>query len=482
MQKFLSNEQMRAADAHTINNLKVPSGELMRRAGRALADEVEKVSSLYGGNIVVVCGGGNNGGDGYVCAAELASRGLKVAVLDLSDGKYSPDCAAARSAYKGAYTQSAEGDVVVDCIFGTGLCREVSEGYARVINEINSGSAYVVSADIPSGLNGDNGQILGTAVEADLTVAMGEYKLGHVLGDGPDCCGAVVRADIGIAAEGDYAFSYDDEEVAAFFPQRRRNTHKGSYGSACLIAGSSRYPGAAALCLSGALRSGCGYVKLSSSPEVTNALAAAYPQAIYLSSPDYSSQAMAIGPGCGDAPQLYSAITAIIRSYRGKLIIDADGINSLAACGADVLAQKECGVILTPHAKEFARIAGTDVRDVLSDPVGHAAGFAKRYGVTVVLKGAGTVICDGVRTAINARGCSALAKAGSGDMLAGFMCGTVARGLAPFEGAVCAAYIMGAAAELAAADVTEYCATASDILQSIPRAIKAVKTPSYKNV
>lgn len=474
MQKFLSNEQMRAADAHTINNLKVPSGELMRRAGRALADEVEKASSLYGGNIVVVCGGGNNGGDGYVCAAELASRGLKVAVLDLSDGKYSPDCAAARSAYKGAYTQSAEGDVVVDCIFGTGLCREVSEGYARVINEINGGSAYVVSADIPSGLNGDNGQILGAAVEADLTVAMGEYKLGHVLGDGPDCCGAVVRADIGIAAEGDYAFSYDDEEVAAFFPKRRRNTHKGSYGSACLIAGSSRYPGAAALCLSGALRSGCGYVKLSSSPEVTNALAAAYPQAIYLSSPDYSSQAMAIGPGCGDAPQLYSAITAIIRSYRGKLIIDADGINALGRSGASVLRSARCPVLVTPHVIEFSRLSGRRLSEIIADPVGCARTFASEYGVIVLLKGAGTVITDGKKVVLNLRGCTALSKGGSGDMLTGLISGTAARGVDLFDAAVSSAYIMGVAAEIAESKYTAYCAGAADIISCLPDAVKRV--------
>ena len=481
MLKVYTSAQMRAADGYTINTLKIPSAQLMLRAGTAIAEEAEKAASK-GDDILVVCGTGNNGGDGYVCARLLKERGYNVKVYAMQ-GAMSDDCKREKDKYNGTYASTIGGDVIIDCLFGTGLSREVGGGYADAIAAINACGAYVISADIPSGLSGDGGRALGCAVRACKTVAIGAPKAGFFLSDGFDLCGDIVTKDIGICLDkSSFITVCEDSDVARFFPARPRNSHKGTFGTACLVCGSPQYVGAAVLAVSAALRSGCGYVKAVCAEEVKAAIAPNYPQTVFSAQWDLNSAAIAIGMGCGASRRLYDDMVYLLKNYKGTLIIDADGINSLAACGADVLAQKECGVILTPHAKEFARIAGADVHDVLSDPVGHAAGFAKRYGVTVVLKGTGTVICDGVRTAINARGCSALAKAGSGDMLAGFMCGTVARGLAPFEGAVCAAYIMGAAAELAAADVTEYCATASDILQSIPRAIKAVKTPSYKNV
>ena len=228
MQKFLTNAQMRAADKYTIEVLGTSSVDLMERAGASLAARVQNCGC--GKKITVVCGGGNNGGDGYVCARILHEQSFAVAVVDLSGGKYSPDCADRRAAYHGEYSDEIGGDVIVDCIFGTGLCRNVEGRYAAAIAKINASGAFIISADIPSGLNGDNGLVLGSAVRADMTVAMAQYKLGHVLGEGPDLCGAVVRADIGIDAVGDTAVAYEDVDIAPFFPQRKRNSHKGTYG------------------------------------------------------------------------------------------------------------------------------------------------------------------------------------------------------------------------------------------------------------
>lgn len=473
MHKILSVAQMRAADEYTINTLGVSSKELMRRAGTAIAEEVA-AEVAAGDEVLVVCGSGNNGGDGYVCAQELLRRGFRVKVYACG-GNLSPDCLRERSRYSGRFSDEIKGDIIVDCIFGTGLCRTVSGGYADVINKINSSGAYVVAADIPSGMSGDGGVPLGVCVRADKTVAIGELKYGFALSDGFDLCGKVVRRDIGITLpEGEYACIYGDDDIKKFFPKRPRNSHKGTFGTATVMCGSPQYIGSAVLAVSAALVSGCGYVKAVCPDEVREAIASGYPQTVFSPQCDLNSKAVAIGMGCGASQALHSDIEWLLKEFEGTLIIDADGINSLAGYGVGILRNKKCSVVLTPHIKEFSRIAAMNTQQILADPVGSAEKFAREYGVTIALKGAGTIISDGIHTALNTRGCSALAKAGSGDMLAGFMCGTIARGLTAFEGAVCAAYVLGAASELAAGKLTEYCVTHRDILKNIPAAIKNI--------
>lgn len=466
---------MRQADAYTINERGVASQTLMRRAGAAIASQVAKVADeTKARSITVVCGTGNNGGDGYVCAEELIKLGKNVDVYAIS-GKFSPDCARERQAYTGAYAQEIGGDIIVDCIFGTGLCRDVAGEYAEVIDRINQSGAYVISADIPSGINGDNGRILNIAVKADLTVAIGEYKTGHFLSDGLDYCGKTVKADIGIECpHTKFVEIYEDSDIKPFFPERRRNSHKGTFGSANVVAGSDKYIGAAALAAEAALKSGCGYVKLTTSEKVRMSLAPRLPQVIYLDEPDLNSDCIAVGSGCGVGKNLYDTLARLLKNYGGTLIIDADGLNSLAKYGADILREKKCRVILTPHIKEFSRISSLTTDEILSDPVGRAEAFAAEYGVILVLKSASTVITDGRRTALNIRGNTALAKGGSGDMLCGYMCGCSARGTEPFEAAVCSTYVLGKAAEIAADDMTEYCATAKDIIKNLHFSIKGL--------
>lgn len=473
MKRLLTNLQMRQADAYTINEKGVSSQTLMRRAGEALAAEVLRVAKERAAEkITVVCGTGNNGGDGYVCAEQLIKSGVNADIYAIS-GKFSPDCERERSAYTGGYATEIKADVIVDCIFGTGLAREISGEYAEVIEKINSSGAYVISADIPSGINGDSGQISGVAVRADLTVAIAEYKAGHYLCDGLDCCGETVKADIGITVpHGDFIYIYEDDDIKPFFPKRRRNSHKGTFGSANLIAGSGKYAGAAALAVGAALKSGCGYVKLTTSENVKFCLVLRFAQVIYPDECDLTSDCIAVGSGCGVSAELYDRIAYLLKNYTGTLIIDADGLNSLARYGTGILKQKSCGVILTPHIKEFSRISGLTAAEISADPIARAKKFASEYGVTLVLKNASTIICDGARTALNVRGDSALAKGGSGDMLTGFMCGTVARGIPPFEAAVCAAYVLGKAAEISSEQNTAYCATAREIIKNLHIAVK----------
>lgn len=277
-----------------------------------------------------------------------------------------------------------------------------------------------------------------------------------------------------LSAQTSGAEEYTDGDIKKFYPERDRNSHKGTYGSANIIAGSERYIGAAALAADAALKSGCGYVKLTACDRVKLALAAKYPQVVYLDEPDLTSQSIAVGSGCGVSEKLYGIIEKLLKEYSGTLIIDADGLNSIAKYGVSLLekVQIKCRVILTPHIKEFSRLSGLEINSVTENPVSIVREFAVKYGVTLLLKGADSVITDGKRTAINRRGSTALAKAGSGDMLSGYMCGTAARGIQPFEAAVCAAYTLGVSAEISSYQKTDYCATAKDILKNLHKAVK----------
>lgn len=265
----------------------------------------------------------------------------------------------------------------------------------------------------------------------------------------------------------------EDGDIAAFFPPRPRNTHKGSYGSACLVAGSETYLGACALSIAAALRSGCGYVYAAVPQSFKYALAAVYPQCIYREEPFTDASAMAFGMGKGCDERTYAQLCKLLKSYKGKLIIDADGLNVLSVYGVQVLKDTRADVLLTPHVGEMARLCKLTAEEVLKDPAGAAYGFAEEYNVTVHLKSAVSVTCgsDGKKV-INARGTTALAKAGSGDMLSGFICGSAARGLSLFDAAVCAQYVIGVAAELCSQTMTDYAVTAEEIIKNIPNALK----------
>ena len=473
MQRVLTNSQMRAADGYTINNLNVAPETLMCRAGVAIADEVRAVAdTINAKSIIIACGTGNNGGDGYVCARELKSRGYSVKVYAM-DGNFSEDCARERAAYSGECTENLDAEIIVDCLFGTGLNRVISGIYGGVIEKINKSGAFVICADIPSGLNGDNGLVEGCAVKADITVAVAEYKAGYFLNDGPDYCGKVIKKDIGITCPDDnYAQIFTDEDIKKFYPKRKRNSHKGTYGTAQIIAGSARYIGAAALAAEAALKSGCGYVKLNTYQQNRASLAVKLPQVIFNDCVDMSAGCIAVGPGCGTTEELYKTIVSLLNCYNGTLIIDADGLNALTQFGVDALNNKKCSVILTPHVKEFSRLSNLSVDEIASDPITHTCNFAKKYNVTVLLKSAVSVLCDGERIALLHRGNSALAKGGSGDMLTGYACGTAARGVDGFNAVAVSSYTLGLAAEICAEERTEYCVTSKDLIKNLHNAVK----------
>ena len=492
MKAVLSCAEMRAADAYTIKQCGVPSQTLMERAGRAIAEEAESLLNARGGRrVLAVCGGGNNGGDGWCAARILSLRGFETAVWPLAEPA-SPDCAAQRALYRGEVVGGIppETDLIIDAIFGTGFRGAPAGVYADAVARINGSGAAVVAADIPSGLNGENG-LCDLAVRADVTVAVGEIKRGHLLNDGPDYCGRLVRRDIGIELPAPPAASLlEASDVAPLFPPRRRNTHKGSFGEAAILAGSRAYSGAPLLSASAALRCGCGYTRLAVPDALFPPLVGRLPEAILTALPSRdgalcaeegalralcSAGGIAVGMGCGVSRGVYECVRFLLREYEGTLILDADALNSLAAFGTDALRGHRCRLLLTPHPKEFSRLCGEPVARVLQEGAALASRFAEEYGCTILLKGCTTIVADGKRLCFNAEGTPALAKGGSGDVLSGIAAALAARGAEPFDCACAASFLLGRAGRLAEKEIG--CAesvTASDVAANLPRAIASL--------
>ena len=478
MQYAFSNNQIRAAEEKTMAGGTAQT-ELMRRAGEALAARVQAAMQRLGLNdCLFVCGGGNNGGDGFVAAQILLERGADVAVLSFAQ-QFSAACAWAKDNYRGELLCRMPRrfyPLIVDCVFGTGLNRAPEGDGAALIEFINNSGAHIIACDLPSGLS--EGGIANTpCVLANETVTFGGLKHALVLADGADVAGEITAVDIGLQPEGG-AEVWEDSDCAVLFSKRKSHTHKGDFGQAAILGG-WQSGGAGLLAAAACLKSGCGYTRHFVPQEQYSYFFGRQPAAILRPMEGIeealSSSAVAIGMGTGVSGELYQMICKLLSSYKGALVIDADGLNTLAKYGANALKNKGCDVILTPHPKEFSRLTGKSVEEILRDPVGMATAFAREYAVTVVLKNNRTVITNGGRTAINITGSPALAKGGSGDVLSGFLAGTCARGVPPFEAACVASYVLGRAGEKAAADMGEYAPDATDIIGYLPEAIQSIR-------
>ncbi len=464
---------MRSADEYTIEKLGVSEDILVERAGTALMEEI--TTRYKGGRVLIVIGKGNNGADGKVLARLLSNKhGFVVTVMDA----FKDDLSVLDNDY----------DIIVDCIFGTGLKRAIDGKIADLINIINQKNCVKIACDIASGLDGNTGEISSVAVKADLTIAIGELKTGHFFNDGKEYSGKVVNKDIGISVWGeDYPLILDDHDIKEYFPKRKENTHKGSYGKCAIIGGSKEYFGAPLLSLSAlsAYRVGVGYSYLTVPKSLYSIYAGLNPECVLTFLNDdgnnfildtaeldklFSLDAIAFGTGVGVTEGVHQTLKYIIQNYSGKLLIDADGLNALAKFGVGVLANKKCQIVLTPHIKEFSRLSKIEVSEILKNPISVTRDFAKEYGVTVVLKNAVSVITNGEETYINSTGTPALAKAGSGDLLTGLTAGLLATNDC-ISSAKIGAYLFGRAGELTAKELGEYSVTATEVSKNIGKIV-----------
>ncbi len=463
---------------------------LMLRAAHALSEHCAGYKK-----IAVVCGSGNNGGDGYA-AATLIRDGVTVffvAEPKTADARfYREQCEKSGIPVLPFEHGCLNGcDCVLDCLFGVGLKRKPEGLYARVIEEINVSGAFVISADLPSGLFSDSG-LAPVCVNADVTVTFGAKKAGMLLADGQDKCGRVVVADIGTDVR-EAAYLVEREDVRSVFPRRKRGSNKGMFGYIALIGGCGDYTGAPKLSniAAAAMRSGAGVVRLCVPRSIGASVSPYLLESTMYSVPDEnghmlfseesidamlkSTRACAVGMGWGDGKDNARILEYILSVYDGRLLLDADALNTVARMGSDVLKGAKPDILITPHPGEFARLCRTDISSVLDNPIERARQYAEKYGVTVLLKGAATTVSDGRDAYIVSRGCAGMATAGSGDVLSGIICALL--GFSPESACTCAAagaYLAGVSGEFAQAETGAYSMIASDTVRHISDGIKYI--------
>lgn len=479
MKYSYSYEQVREADQAAM--LHCDARTLMTRAGKALADIVEQaMNHLKVDDVLFVCGGGNNGGDGFVAARLLFERGKDVQVLCLAD-RFSEQCAEEKQNFCGTIYECIPRRrylLLVDCVLGIGISRAPEGNCAQMIDFINTFGGYVISADVPSGLC-ENGIALSPCVKANETVCMGLLKNSLIMNDGVDVSGRVTVVDIGLTGENGTQI-FERSDIARYFPKKKSNTHKGLYGSACVLAPYIKYAGAPFLTVSACLRSGVGYTKFVVEREVYFAAMGWEPSCVLQKYVDLDcallrEPCIVLGMGAGAEKCLYDLIVRLLQEYDGTLILDADGLNVLACYGIDVLKNKHCRVVITPHVKEFARLTQRAVEDIFCDMLEIAKAFALEYNVTVLLKSNHSVVTDGMRTAVNVTGSPALAKGGSGDVLSGILAGMCGRGIELFEAACIASYLLGEAGMAAEKEMGTYAVCATDIIHYMNKTIRNIE-------
>ncbi|MBQ3013551.1 MAG: NAD(P)H-hydrate dehydratase, partial [Clostridia bacterium] len=443
MLPIVNKRTMQESDRTTIL-AGTPSRELMLRAAKGIFD-----SYAWSGKTLIVCGVGNNAGDGYALATLMQQADLSCELLLLcdrfsEDGQYYFEACKEKgipyTLWSGSFDFSPYHQIV-DCIFGIGFRGTPDKATAALIDAINKSEKIVISADINSGLDADNG--LGTpCVRSDLTVAIQSYKPGHFLTKAKDVIGAYTAVEVGIQTPEEDIFLLEEQDVAALFAPRKHYAHKGNYGYVAVMGGSVEYAGAAKLAnmSAAALRAGCGVATLAVPDAIVGAVAPHLLESTLLPIPsdEYGKMtfapdildsilsryaSLAVGMGWGRSESYQKILSYLIQHAHQPLIIDADGLNTLSTMDLNLLKDAKAPIILTPHQMEFSRLSGLSIQEIEADPIAHAKAFAKEYGIILLLKGCCTVVTDGEVSYLSERGSAGMATAGSGDVLSGVLAG-----------------------------------------------------------
>lgn len=438
--------------------------QLMERAGLAAAELAREVCGGTGRPVLIVAGPGNNGGDAFVVARHLKQWWHNVTVVFAGDeAKLSADASAALASWRaaGGATVSAmparqDWGLAVDGLFGIGLQREVDGHHAELVAHINRVQAPVLALDVPSGLESDSGRVMGCAVRADHTITFITLKPGLLTLDGPDHCGLLHVAALGLDAAAlvpPQGTVVGAQIIGRALRPRARNTHKGDYGSVGIIGGAHGMVGAALLAGHAALRLGAGRVYLGLVERDALPVDPLQPELMLRGADDVLRldhlTALAVGPGLGQSPDAALYLDWALAAPL-PLVIDADGLNLLAATGKlkDVLKQRVNETLLTPHPAEAARLLDCPTREVQQDRVAAARSMAARYNCHVVLKGAGSVCAarDGT-WAISPSGNPGMASAGMGDVLTGIIAALLAQRIEANLALRAGVWLHGAAAD-----------------------------------
>ncbi len=499
---ILSPEEIRNAE-NKANENGLTFDDMMESAGQGSAEHI-LINYPDAENIVILCGKGKNGGDGFVIARYLKEADKNVSVIkafacpsDSLSEKNKELIDGTVNIYDGSHLTKGImklidfADIIVDAVFGIGFKGELPENVRELFAVSAHSPAVKIAVDIPSGLTSEN-ENTDCCFSADETLSMLCFKKEHIYKPFSDKCRKVTVIPIGFGVFGSGIESFSRKEIKALLPVRPFNSNKGTFGKAMIIAGSYNMPGAAKIAVKGALSSGAGLTTLCFPDCIYSAVTASLSENTFLpvKSSDKgcfdggctaeiiekaaSYDAVAIGPGLGVFPETEKLVTALIKCCKGKIIIDADGINIISR-NIDILKESEAEILLTPHPGEMSRLTGNSIAEINADREKTASDFSKEYGVTVLLKGANTVIAapDG-RIVINPTGSTALSRGGSGDLLTGIAASFAAQGLTLFHSAVLASYVHGLAGEIAEKKYTSFSATIERISDCIPDALSEI--------
>ncbi len=489
MIKVCTTELMRETDRHMIEDIGIPSAVLMENAAHAVAEAV--LNCGKSGLCAILIGPGNNGGDGLAVLRILAQEGREaVGILLCDPQKFKGDALLNYTIVRSLnlpLTDSLDpierAAVIVDALFGTGLDREITDAkQLEALYHSNESKAYRIAVDIPSGINGNSGKLMGDAFRADETVTFVAMKRGHLLTRELECIGKLRVASIGMTdVEHEDLLKreqlIDGKAVHALLPKRKRVSNKGSFGKALIMCGSEGMQGAASMAASACIRTGAGLTRAFVPRGIISAFAA-IPEAMVLADDEDIvdrqldwADAVCIGCGIGNDASKQYKLERTLKCGK-KAVIDADALN-LMAVERELLSLLDENHIITPHPGEMARLIGSDIYAVLGDAVEIALSFSKEHGCTVLLKNAVSIIAspDG-RIRYNSSGNPGLAKGGSGDCLSGIITALLAQGLSPFDAASAGAYLLGAAADEALSLLESRLLTASDTAYALESLFK----------
>ena len=495
---------MRELDRQAIEEFNIPGDVLMERAGQGVAEiTLDVLNARMADTVLLIAGTGNNGGDVFAAASFLAEAELNVTVwICGSKRKIKGDAEyhLKKMIRRGIHPVEVAKDedlhlertsaVIVDGLLGTGAKGAPRGFMSKVINFINEEAhrSFVLSIDIPSGVDADTGVAEGSAVRANLTVTMCLPKTGLIRPEAVPYVGNIEVLDIGIPAElKELVPACLDAELIdrakLLIPFRGNETHKGNHGHVLLIGGAMGTTGAIAMAARAALRSGAGLVSVLTPEEVYPIVAqAAGPEVMVTASRHGASRSedelllsllkkcnvLCIGPGMGRSDETQELVETLLKTCHVPLVLDADAL----CISPEQIAAAKCPVILTPHPGEFERVFGEPVTDRWAQ----ARAASDLTGKTVVLKGAGTIVADpNYKMGVNMSGNPGMATAGSGDVLAGIVAALAGRGMQPFEAAITAVHLHGLAGDIAAEDLTQEAMIATDIIHSLPDAFRMIQ-------
>ncbi len=511
--RAVTAEEMAEMDRTAIKDVGIPGVILMENAGRGAAEVMWRYFPELGGKrVAVLAGGGNNGGDGFVIARHLWQRRVDVVVY----------CLKKKESYRGdakinlliiqklgvplEETTESEGiatlrkkladvDIVVDGILGTGLNAPVRGFFRKVIQLVNEMGQQVLAVDLPSGLNASSGLPLNTCIQADVTATFGLPKVGQLVTPGCSFVGHLEVVDIGLprsvteTADPPHIW-LEAGDLAPLVRPRSIASHKGSFGHVLVVGGSVGKTGAGAMVGLGAARAGAGLVTLAVPSSLHGLMEVKLTEVMTEPLPETADQtvaiaalprlqtllegkqALALGPGISLHEETVQVVQQLVESSSCPVVLDADGVTGLVD-NLDVLTRARAPVILTPHPGEMGRLLKRSTAEVQNERLALTKSFSKEYGVTLVLKGARSLISSPKgRLAINSSGNPGLASGGTGDVLTGLIAGFLAQGLSPFDASCLGVYCHGKAADRLAMRWGDHGLLATDLLPEIPSVLK----------